>query len=347
MKHYDYSTGTYNGAQDDLVDDDLDCEYVWPCQEITLWSGESKNCSVLTREDEYCAECPTGSACEDYTSIYSVEPVSEEGYWRLTIDGDEGDCKDLAFRSHRAKCWSFAPCVPAKACLGGNECLKGYTASKCAECCTVANGYNADGSKNENCWKAEGDDDDDLSHQLLYYRNYGVCSPCPTNYFTLACGVAGLVLVATWLAWRLHKKKVDLGIIAIGIDFFQVLTLFASTDITWPHLINVSFTWLSFFNFNINITPPECAFSVSWQSKWLVIEWFPTIMFALVAFIYLVSWLYMRFIAHTGSKKIRLFRNTTISASLLLMYCIVRHPSLKPSVPFPALLGAIFAASIN
>ena len=66
-----------------------------------------------------------GSTCADHTSLYPVEPIADPGYWRLTLNGDEPECTDLEYRTHRAKCWSFAPCSPSDACEGDNVCKKG------------------------------------------------------------------------------------------------------------------------------------------------------------------------------------------------------------------------------
>ena len=47
-------------------------------------------------------------------------------------------------------------------------------------------------------------------------------------------------------------------------------------------------------------------------------------MFGVVCVVYIFSLIYLRFIANRGFWVVRNFRNTTISGSLLLMYCIVR-----------------------
>jgi hypothetical protein len=141
-----------------------------------------------------------------------------------------------------------------------------------------------------------------LKNQLLFYRLYGSCQRCPQHIeWLLGAFLAGIVIVAL-IGYRMHKKKVDLGIFSIGIDYFQVLAIFAGTEVEWPQSIRELYRYLSVrkprplrwhspltrgrsfqvVNFNINITPPECAFEVSYRLKWLVIEWFPTAMFTVV-----------------------------------------------------------------
>ena len=94
------------------------------------------NCSVVTMTNEYCMPCPIGSACPPKV-IYPVEPVSEIGYWRLSLpyDGSLDVCDDRDSRTH---CYSVVPCAPEEACVGNNECQKGYTGERCALCCDYA-----------------------------------------------------------------------------------------------------------------------------------------------------------------------------------------------------------------
>jgi hypothetical protein len=59
--------------------------------------------------------------------------------------------------------------------------------------------------------------------------------------------------------------------------YVQVLAIFASTEVVWPESVQMLFRLASLFNFSINLTPPECAFSVTYRTKWLVMEFFPTV----------------------------------------------------------------------
>jgi hypothetical protein len=55
----------------------------------------------------------------------------------------------------------------------------------------------------------------------------------------------------------------------------QVLAMFSSTKIVWPSFIKNLYNMLSLFNFNLNITAPECAFSIQFQYKWALTELIP------------------------------------------------------------------------
>ena len=56
----------------------------------------------------------------------------------------------------------------------------------------------------------------------------------------------------------LDKKNFNLAFISIGVDYFQVLAIFASVDVEWPAAIKSIFRLLSFFNFDLDIVAPEC-----------------------------------------------------------------------------------------
>ena len=76
--------------------------------------------------------------------------------------------------------------------------------------------------------------------------------------------------------WYLQKKDFNVAFIAIGWDYFQVLALFSRADIEWPPLMRAMFTFFSAFNFNIDITAPECLVpNLDYQLKWWFIMLIP------------------------------------------------------------------------
>ena len=101
-----------------------------------------------------------------------------------------------------------------------------------------------------------------------------------------------------------------------------MLAVFANTEVEWPESVRQVFKYMSLVNFNINVTPPECAFAVSYRVKWLVIEWFPTVMFGGVAVVYTLSFVFFRYCANQNTRKVRDFRNNLIAGSLLTMYLL-------------------------
>jgi len=280
ISKWDEFTGSY------LNDEDGACTAYpnKPCQRFT--SGNfSTNCTVITRYDEYCLECPLGSECDvdPSSSLYPVEPLGSSGYWRQELSADSDDCTHScpsgedcddenpyhprSLRKHRTSCYQFVPCSPAEACEGENKCAKGYTGTKCQACCDASireAGYD----KYPDC---------DLGGDL-YYRVNGKCEGCPENLLFIYIGVGVAIVFLGFGAWYLNKKRVNLGIIPIGIDYAQVLAIFASTDVQWPNTVVRLYNAMSFFSFNINITAPECMFVMDYWSKWYVVMVLPLVL---------------------------------------------------------------------
>jgi hypothetical protein len=69
-------------------------------------------------------------------------------------------------------------------------------------------------------------------------------------------------------SYILDKRDFNLAFISIGVDYFQVLALFASADVRWPAALKTLFRMLSFFNLNLDIAAPECLvpeFKYEWK----------------------------------------------------------------------------------
>jgi len=315
-----------------FTDEDPECQEEWNCLvRAELRTGEVSNCTLLTRTDEYCSVCPTGSACGDFTTLYSVEPIAEPGYWRSALkSGDDNHdgiftCPDE--RKHRPYCWDFSPCLPTESCLGDNECLKGYTDVKCAQCCDWNYAKLEDGSKNPDCF------DDETGEQYLYHRMYGKCEECPDNIKWLILGAFTFLIFCVLLGRRLQRKKVDLAIFSIGVDYFQVLAIFASTEVKWPASVMYLYRLFSVFNFSINLTPPECLLEVPYRTKWLVMQWFPSFLFGFVGLVYLYTYFYSRVCSRHSAKRIKAVRSSMTAGCFLAMYILylnISENTLQP-----------------
>jgi len=212
-------------------------------------------------------------------------------------------------RRNRAEgtCPVFQACLPLESCEGNNQCAEGYqwqkfacedfyTANPDRVACTTNQDCRCDRDRdgNVNLDSCLGDysecSDADpqrcsmcvegtctcqsasrcsLCTAREFFRIDGECEPCPTNVIFLivlffcalvGCAVGGYVL---------NKKQFNLAFISIGVDYFQVLAIFATADIEWPQQLLDLFRLFSVFNFNIDITAPECVvpdlpFSVKW-----------------------------------------------------------------------------------
>lgn len=132
--------------------------------------------------------------------------------------------------SGRASC--IVPCVPADACLGDNTCAAGYISTapyyRCASCAPN------------------------------YYHLGTTCAQCPSNPYLLIAGVALVFIVIAAIGYILNSYGVNVGYISIGIDWAQVVAIFASAGVKWPPAVLQLLQILSAFNLNIEIVAPEC-----------------------------------------------------------------------------------------
>jgi len=100
-----------------------------------------------------------------------------------------------------------------------------------------------------------------------------------------------LALIAiSLLGWWLNKRQVNVAVMSIGVDFFQVLAIFSNLKIAWPPQIKVLFRILSAFNLNIEIVAPECLMpTITFVQKWGIIVGLPFILAGFFGFLYLLS----------------------------------------------------------
>ena len=133
-------------------------------------------------------------------------------------------------RWDRSTCPYVVPCEPAEACAGDNVCSNGYTGMKCSKC-------------------MEG-----------FSRQDGYCVECAGNpmimimFIALGSAIAGVVY---WVVVVL--LKINIGVISIGIDYFQIIGLFASQQIPWPQIMRSLFSYLQVFSFDLGMLGLECG----------------------------------------------------------------------------------------
>jgi hypothetical protein len=102
-----------------------------------------------------------------------------------------------------------------------------------------------------------------------HYRINNKCDKCPDNPELLFIGFGVAVVFAVIGGYILNRKKFNLAFLSIGVDYFQVLAIFGSTDINWPDEILQFFRWMRFFNVNIDVTAPECLMpNLEYETKW-------------------------------------------------------------------------------
>jgi len=225
------------------------------------------------------AVCPGGEMDFDLT-------VSKFGFWRNNVS-DASMCSPL--RASRTLpggpgCPVFLACEPPEACLGSNKCGKEY--SNCAW-------TDQDPNKNYECVANAQDAGRCAYCANRFYRVNGVCIKCPDSPWATVIIFVLLAVIAMTVAYTLNSKNINLSLISIGMDWAQVVAMFARTRINWPPLVKQIFHLLSAFNFNLEIIAPECAIpNVTYAGKWLFIEGMPIFAWSFLAFLYVAQLLF-------------------------------------------------------
>ena len=145
-----------------------------------------------------------------------------------------------------------------------------------------------------------------------HYRISNECEECPDNPALLIIGFFIAAIAACIGGYYLNKKQFNLAFISIGVDYFQVLALFAQSKILWPPGMIKIFNFLSIFNFNIDISAPECLVpNLSYELKWWATELLP-VGAAVILFYIHISYTGYQF--HKTKKKTKL--NTHVNRLL-------------------------------
>jgi hypothetical protein len=166
---------------------------------------------------------------------YFNEPVANPGFWKLR----EGGAEDYQYL--------FVQCSPPEACLGNYACAEGYAGKSCQSCA------------------------------ILFFRDVfnQKCTKCPANpemllfFYFIALALIG------WFAFKLHKRGPNMAAIFIGIDYFQVLSMYANLNLDWPTYVESSMEYSSLAMGSLEITSPECSIQMSYQTKWYQILLLP------------------------------------------------------------------------
>lgn len=162
------------------------------------------------RNNELCLECPMQSATCLASREYP-EPYSNPGWWQSALVTPNSLCS--VERLRRDTCPFWVPCEPKVSCVGNNTCALGYMGARCGFCLTGS-----------------------------YYRLAGQCVRCPDNPWLIVIAFVAGAVGFTVLGWVLNRKQVNIGVLSIGIDYFQVLAMFARSQVPWPEIIRTLFT---------------------------------------------------------------------------------------------------------
>jgi hypothetical protein len=246
---------------------------------------------VVCASDSYgspgqrCVACPVGASCSGYDQGRGTDPEAEfapianltssgggvitdclscytrpralPGFYNLrSKTNDEGESESICHPVRESEgvnpldCDYVVACDPPEACAGDNTCATGYASTswpyRCSQC---ASGF---------------------------YRSAGTCRRCPNNPALNVAIFFIAALVAIGVGYILNRKMVNVAFLTIGLDYFQVISIFANTRVAWPQEIKDLFRILSAFNLNIELIAPECAIpTVTFAQKWQAVMLLP------------------------------------------------------------------------
>jgi hypothetical protein len=239
------------------------------------WTG------AFGRPGEFCAPCPLGAVCAGFNSDLVIKTDPESvfdggthtyprpviGWFNLNSSDSKtsamyGACPEQIASEYPGRDVCIVPCDPKDSCIGDNFCAYGYRSTEPMFRCSTCD--------------------------VGFYRRAIDCVKCPDSPWALVIGFVLLVMAGGGLAYVLNKKKINLAFISIGVDYFQVIAIFANSKVAWPPALKELFHILSAFNLNIEIVAPECIVpNLAYKSKWTFIMVLPlaiTLFFGILAF---------------------------------------------------------------
>ena len=160
-----------------------------------------------------------------------------------------------------------------------------------------------------------------------YFRLNDACLECPDDPALLLGLMAAAMVVFCIGGWFMQDKKINVAFLSIGVDYFQVLAIFARLRIRWPAWMSRILEVLSIFNFNIDIAAPECLIrEFDYKTKWIIVMSLPLIFagILLLIFISLVIVKCVRKSFGCSGKATRFFShaNKLISMFIIIFYFI-------------------------
>lgn len=276
------------------------------------------------RPGQVCLPCPRGATCLGYVAEIELPaavaaasptqaelakhtmPVPQAGWFNLNssdslvADDMSGACPPNFIIDDRDVC--VAPCSPASSCIGENFCAVGYRSAapeyRCSSCA------------------------------IGYYKRAGLCAECPDSPELLIIAFVLMAICAAVAAYFLNKSNIDVALVQIGIDYFQVLAIFSSARIKWPAIIRDIFHIMSAFNLNLEITAPECLVpDIAFVTKWLIIMAIPLG----CAFMLFVAWavgvLYNRASRGGSWKEINAHAGRIVAGYMIMLYFLYLYIS--------------------
>ena len=181
-------------------------------------------------------------------------------------------------------------CEPKFSCLANNTCAVEYTGERCVDC----------GEK--------------------YHRLNGECVSCPSKPWVPIILMLVAIMTMVLASYYLTRKGVSLGLLSIGVDYFQVISMFGSAKVSWPPALLNAFSMVSAFNLNLEIIAPECwNIQVSYAEKWFLIQSIPLILGGGFLSVFAIAYFKKRVI-QKRTTRLTSHLPTLIGSCLVMMY---------------------------
>ena len=188
-------------------------------------------------------------------------------------------------------------CTNTAACLGNNLCAYGYASKPPLWACSYCD--------------------------TGFYESAGSCIKCPDSPYALIIGFCLLVVVAGCIGYFMNQKGVNIAVVSIGLDFFQVLAIFATAGVKWPPVILQLFQVLSAFNLNIQIVAPDCIVpNITYKQEFWFIMLLPLLVGSVFGLIFLGIFAHKALVMGVAKKDWFTHRPALVASGLALVYIL-------------------------
>ncbi|KNC49452.1 uncharacterized protein AMSG_05459 [Thecamonas trahens ATCC 50062] len=191
-----------------------------------------------------------------------------------------GNARPIADPGYHQVGDEFVSCPQPSACVGAGRCALGYKGPSCTDC---TSGYYRLGTKCYKCNKAQA---------ALVAAGIA---------FLLLLFVAALVYLNTRES---HNRMYTAAAFMIGFNSLQISAMYGEIELRWHPVAEQFFNILSIANLNIELTSPECSFSVGdpWLVKWVMMLLLPIFMVLMLAVVFGLGLAYRLFTKTIGAK---------------------------------------------
>eukprot|EP01029_Cantina_marsupialis_P008525 TRINITY_DN2018_c0_g6_i1.p1 TRINITY_DN2018_c0_g6~~TRINITY_DN2018_c0_g6_i1.p1 ORF type:complete len:640 (-),score=143.98 TRINITY_DN2018_c0_g6_i1:453-2372(-) len=128
--------------------------------------------------------------------------------------------------------------------------------------------------------------------------------------------VIGMVFLCV-MGYILNKRSISLPLLSIGVDYFQVLAIFRRADVAWPGILTDIFRMFSLFNFNLDLSAPECiAPEFDFFTKFLMVQALPLAACCIFLMVHFMRKFYFKCVLKRGRTNVK---NASVLTSVVLV----------------------------